>query len=91
MSAPTTRCTEGLTADNAALVLIDHQTGIMPLGVQGVPPVQMRNNAVSLAKAARLHNLPTVLTGSAADGPNGPLRSEITDLLPGVPRRRTRQ
>lgn len=50
---------ERLTADNAAMVLIDHQTGTMLLGVTDVNRVEFRNNAVALARAARLHDLPT--------------------------------
>ena len=31
-----------------------------------------------IAPVERLHGLPTVLTDSAADGPNGPLMTELT-------------
>lgn len=79
------RYTDRLTSDNAAMILIDHQTGTMLLGVQDIAPITFRNNAESLAKAAAMHGLPAVLTDSAADGPNGPLMKEVTDNLPDAP------
>ncbi|BAY50051.1 isochorismatase hydrolase (plasmid) [Scytonema sp. HK-05] len=74
---------EFLTPDNAAMVLIDHQTGTM-LGVQDIRLDQFRSNVLALAKTAKLHNLPTVITVSYAEGPNGPLMQEIADLFPDV-------
>ncbi|MER8160845.1 hypothetical protein [Streptomyces sp. NPDC094472] len=40
------------------MVLIDHRTGTMLLGFHGVPPLQMRDNAMSSAVAAKPHNTP---------------------------------
>lgn len=76
---------EMLTADNAALVMIDHQAGLI-LFPHDIDPRLLRSNAIALAKVAHMHNLPIVL--SAADqgpnGPIGPILPEITDLFPGV-------
>ena len=80
MSATTGR----LTPDTAALVLFDHQTGIMS-GVGDMPLAQLRNNALALAKTGAIFQLPAVLTTSASDGPNGPLWTEIADALPDAP------
>jgi len=76
--------TEKLTADNAAMLLIDHQTGTM-LSVQDIRLDQFRSNVLALAKTARAHKLPTVLTASYVDGPNGPLMPELSALLPDAP------
>jgi len=73
-----------LTADNAAMILIDHQTGTM-LGVQDIRLDQFRSNVLALAKTAKVHRLPVVLTASYAEGPNGPLMPELLDMFPAAP------
>jgi nicotinamidase-related amidase len=72
---------EPLTADNAAMILIDHQTGTM-LAVQDIKLSEFRSNVLALAKTAKLHKLPTVLTDSYAIGPNGPLMAELPAMFP---------
>ena len=72
-----------LTADNCAMLLIDHQTGTM-LGVQDIRLDQFRSNVLALAKTAKVHQLPTVITASFAQGPNGPLMPEILAMFPDV-------
>ncbi len=72
-----------LTADNCAMLLIDHQTSTM-LGVQDIRLDQFRSNVLALAQTAKVHNLPTVITASFAQGPNGPLMPEILKLFPDV-------
>jgi nicotinamidase-related amidase len=74
---------EKLTPDNCALLLIDHQTGTM-LGVQDIRLDQFRSNVLGLAKTAKVHNLPVVLTASYAEGPNGPLMPELLEMFPDV-------
>jgi nicotinamidase-related amidase len=54
---------EALTPDNAALLLIDHQVGLMQL-VSDISPEQFRNNILGLAKTAELFKLPVILTTS---------------------------
>lgn len=73
-----------LTPDNCAMLLIDHQTGTM-LGVQDIRLDQFRSNVLALAKTARAHNLPVVLTASHAAGPNGPLMPELLEMFPTAP------
>lgn len=75
--------TEKLTAENCAMLLIDHQTGTM-LGVQDIRLDQFRSNVLALARTARAHRLPTVLTASYAEGPNGPLMPELLEMFPEV-------
>lgn len=73
---------ERLTSDNAALLLIDMQTGLM-LGVTTSPTITLKNNIMGLAEVGRTFNLPTLLTTSAADGPNGPYLPEVVAMFPG--------
>jgi nicotinamidase-related amidase len=75
------RYREFLTADNAAMLLIDHQTGTM-LGVQDIKLSDFRSNVLALANVAKVHGLPTVLTASYAEGPNGPLMPELLEMFP---------
>jgi nicotinamidase-related amidase len=72
---------EELTPDNAAMLLIDHQAGLF-LGVQSMNQQVLKNNAIALAKTAKVFNLPTVLFTSSAKGPNGPTIPEIVELFP---------
>lgn len=74
---------ELLTPDNCAMLLIDHQTGTM-LGVQDIRLDQFRSNVLALAETAKVHNLPTVLTASYAEGPNGPIMPELLEMFPEV-------
>ena len=69
---------EMLTKDNAALVMIDHQAGLM-LFPGDIDPSALRMNAIALARTAKLFNLPVVL--SAADqGPKGPIGPIIPEI-----------
>ena len=72
---------EQLTADNCALLLIDHQAGLF-LGVQSMDQQVLKNNAIALAKMGRAFDLPTVLFTSSVQGPNGPTIPEIKALYP---------
>jgi nicotinamidase-related amidase len=73
-----------LTADNAALLLVDHQTGLSN-GVQDRSVPEYIISVTALAKLAKVFKLPTVITTSAADGPNGPVLPVITQTLPDAP------
>jgi hypothetical protein len=54
------------SANDTALVLIDHQSGIM----HDYSPAEFRNNVMALAKLGKAFNLPTVLTTSLGQGPS---------------------
>lgn len=69
------------TADNSALVLIDHQIGTMQL-IKNLPLEQVRRNTLALAKTARILKLPVVLTRSQETRVQGPLLPELEQLLP---------
>ncbi|AFK21607.1 hydrolase (plasmid) [Haloferax mediterranei ATCC 33500] len=69
--------------DDAALLLIDHQTGLLQ-GVENQDTVSLRNNVLALAEVAKLYDLPVVLTTSRAEGPNGPLLPKLNEMFPEV-------
>ncbi|HHK4226761.1 TPA: isochorismatase family protein [Pseudomonas aeruginosa] len=73
-----------LTPDNAAVLFVDHQTGLSN-GIQDQSIPEYVTAVTALAKIAKNFNLPSVITTSAADGPNGPVLPAITDLLPNAP------
>src|SRR3989454_4269663 len=74
---------EPLTSENAALVLIDHQVGLMT-GVRDMSPAELKHNVVGLAKAAKVLKLPIVVTTTARDSMWGPTFPELVEALPGV-------
>lgn len=72
-----------LTPDNAAMLLIDHQVGLLQC-VRTQDPVNLKNNILALAKLAKIFNFPVVLTSSGAKvTPNGPLMPELVEMFPG--------
>ncbi|MDJ0593173.1 MAG: isochorismatase family protein [Pleurocapsa sp. MO_226.B13] len=72
---------EPLTPDNAAMLLIDHQVGLFQF-LPSVEPLKLKNNIIALAKIAKRFNLPTLLTTSWPQGPNGPTMPELVELFP---------
>ena len=79
----TNRTYEPLTADNAALILVDHQIGLMT-GVRDYSTGELKHNVVALAKAAKALKLPIVVTTTARDSMWGPTFPELVEALPGV-------
>ena len=74
---------EPLTSENAALVLVDHQVGLMT-GVRDYSIAELTHNVVALAKAAEALKLPIVVTTTARDSMWGPTIPELVEALPGV-------
>jgi nicotinamidase-related amidase len=72
------------SVEDAALILIDYQSGIMQL-VHDYSPAEFCNNVLALAKIAKVYDLPTVITSSYEQGPNGPIIPELLALLPDAP------
>lgn len=70
-----------LTADNAALVLVDHQVGLMT-GVRDYSIAELKHNVVGLASAARILDLPIVTTTTSANTLWGPAFPELQQALP---------
>jgi nicotinamidase-related amidase len=73
-----------LDKENAACLLIDHQAGLISL-VQDFSPPEFKNNVLALAACAKYFKLPTILTTSFENGPNGPLVPELKELFPNAP------
>ncbi|AWL27755.1 hydrolase [Acinetobacter defluvii] len=73
-----------LDKDNAAVLLVDHQTGLLSL-VRDIDPDKFKTNVLAVAAAAKYFNLPTILTTSFENGPNGPLVPELKEMFPDAP------
>jgi nicotinamidase-related amidase len=73
-----------LSMDTAAVLLIDHQAGLLSL-VDDYSPDEFKNNVLALANTAKLFKLPTILTTSFENGPNGVLMPELKALFPDAP------
>src|SRR6201984_134765 len=78
-----TQSYEPLTSENAALVLVDHQVGLMT-GVRDLSTGELKHNVVALAKAAKALKLPIVVTTTARDSMWGPTFPELVEALPGI-------
>jgi len=72
-----------LASENAALVLVDHQVGLMS-GVRDYSTGELKHNVVALAKAAKALKLPIVVTTTARDSMWGPTFPELVEALPGI-------
>lgn len=73
-----------LSKDDAACLLVDHQAGLISL-VQDFSPSEFKNSVLALAACAQYFKLPTILTTSFENGPNGPLVPELKDMFPNAP------
>lgn len=80
MSKPYVR----IDKNDAAVLLVDHQSGLLSL-VRDIDPDKFKNNVLALADAAKYFGLPTILTTSFEDGPNGPLVPELKEMFPDAP------
>jgi nicotinamidase-related amidase len=73
-----------LSKDDAACLLVDHQAGLISL-VQDFSPGEFKNSVLALAACAQYFKLPTILTTSFENGPNGPLVPELKEMFPNAP------
>jgi len=73
-----------LDKNDAAVLLIDHQAGLLSL-VRDIGPDTFKNNVLALADLAKYFDLPTILTTSFEDGPNGPIVPELKEVFPDAP------
>ncbi|WP_250602262.1 isochorismate family cysteine hydrolase YcaC [Serratia marcescens] len=73
-----------LDKTQAAVLLVDHQAGLLSL-VRDQDPDKFKNNVLALADLAKYFNLPTILTTSFENGPNGPLVPELKQTFPDAP------
>lgn len=73
-----------LDKNNAAMLLVDHQAGLMSL-VRDIDPDKFKNGVLATAALAKYFKLPTILTTSFETGPNGPLAPELKEMFPEAP------
>ncbi|MEX0716992.1 MAG: isochorismate family cysteine hydrolase YcaC [Planctomycetaceae bacterium] len=73
-----------LDRNDSAVLLVDHQSGLCNI-VGDFSPDEFQNNVLALADAARYFELPTILTTSFEEGPNGPLLPELKESFPEAP------
>ena len=73
-----------LAKDEAAVLLVDHQSGLISL-VQDFSPGEFKNSVLAFAASAKYFKLPTILTTSFEAGPNGPLVPELVQMFPNAP------
>lgn len=80
------RSEDRLSPDNAALVMIDHQTGLLA-ACTDIPVDKLTHNIVALAEIGKIFNLPVVLTQGGYGGENagGPLMHQLVEMFPDVP------
>src|SRR5512138_402106 len=73
-----------LDKTQAAVLLVDHQAGLMSL-VRDIDSDTFKNNVLALSDLAKYFKLPTILTTSFETGPNGPLFPELKEQFPEAP------
>ncbi len=72
-----------LTPQNSAVVLIDHQPQ-MAFAVQSIDRTLLVNNVTGLAKAAKVFNVPTIITSVAEKSFSGPIFPEVQAVFPNL-------
>ncbi|MFD4596563.1 isochorismatase family protein [Streptomyces sp. NPDC058464] len=72
---------EPITRDNAAVVLVDHQVGLLS-GVRDITVGELKHNVVAMARAAAVLGIPVIATTTAADSMWGPTTPELVEALP---------
>lgn len=65
-----------LTPDDHTLILIDHQPQ-MAFATKSIPIVELRNNVTGVATAAKIFEVPTILTTVAEKSFSGPIFPEL--------------
>ena len=70
-----------INPDDAAMLLIDHQSGLFQT-IGDMPMTELRSRTAALATMATLSKLPVITTASVPQGPNGPLIPEIHENAP---------
>jgi nicotinamidase-related amidase len=80
----TDRKLEQLTPQNSQLIFIDHQPQ-MAFGVQSIDRQTLKNNTVALAKAAKLYEIPTIITTVETESFSGHTYPELLSVFPDTP------
>lgn len=69
------------TAENTALLLIDHQVGTMKL-IKNIPLEEVQKKTIALVKMAKILKIPVIFTSSQEYAAQGPLMPELETILP---------
>jgi nicotinamidase-related amidase len=77
------RSYDPLTPENAAVVFVDHQVGLLT-GIRDYSTGELKHSVVAFAKAARALKLPIVATTTARDSMWGPTFPELVEALRGT-------
>ena len=72
------------TADDSAVVFIDHQPQML-FGVGGIDRAAFISNVTLLARTAKEFNVPAVLTAVETEGFSGYVFPQLLDVFPGQP------
>jgi len=78
------------TTKNAAIVLIDHQAGIINLA-RNIPRAEIGRNVRALARTAVENGMPLVLTTSLETEFQGPMLDDLKDIAPEAYNKRVRR
>lgn len=73
-----------LDKNDVALLMVDHQAGLLTL-VRDFSPDEFKNNVLALADLAKFFDIPAILTTSFEEGPNGPMVPELKAAFPDAP------
>lgn len=71
-----------LDPTNCTVIFIDHQPQ-MTFGVANIDRQTLVNNTIGLAKAAKVFNVPVILTTVETQSFSGPMWPQLTELFPG--------
>ncbi|KAJ3754257.1 Isochorismatase-like protein [Lentinula raphanica] len=82
--APNSTVFERIDKANAMLLVVDMQIGLFEV-VRDYQFDEYKNNILAHAALGKVFNLPTILTTSTQQGPNGPLPKEIVEMHPSAP------
>ncbi len=72
---------EVLTPQNSQIIFIDHQPQ-MAFGVQSIDRQTLKNNVVGLAKAAKVFDIPAIITTVETESFSGYTYPELLDVYP---------
>jgi len=72
---------EQLTPENSQLIFIDHQPQ-MAFGVASIDRQTLKNNTVALAKAAKVFDIPTIITTVETESFSGYTYPELLGVFP---------
>jgi nicotinamidase-related amidase len=75
---------EQLTPQNSQIIFIDHQPQ-MAFGVSSIDRQTLKNNTVALAKAAKLFEIPTIITTVETESFSGHTYPELLGVFPDTP------